>query len=389
MRILISAVGTRGDVQPALALAVALRALGHQPRLGVPPNFTSWAEGMGFVAHPVGIAMRPPAPGTQPPPVPDLIADQFAKIAAAGHGCDLLVGCGAHQYALRSIAEARGLRCAQAVYAPVSLPSPELAPAGPAAPSDPAEIAELWSANRRGWNDRALDRVNAGRRALGLGPISDVLDHILGDAPWLAADPMLAPAPATVGRTVVQTGAWILPDAAPLPECVEAFLGAGSAPVYLGLGSMPADAALSRPLIEAVRALGRRAILSRGWAGLAPIDDAPDVLAVEELNHQALFGRVAAVVHHGGAGSTTAAALAGAPQVVTPLFSDQFYWGRRVEACGLGSALPAASLSAHGIAEALERALAPAVAERAWGLAGSVSTEGAATAAHWLIESCG
>ena len=64
---------------------------------------------------------------------------------------------------------------------------------------------------------------------------------------------------------------------------------------------------------------------SRGWARLAPIDDAPDCITIDDVNHQALFARVAAVVHHSGAGTTAAAARAGAPQVVVPMFSDQFY----------------------------------------------------------------
>ena len=71
-------------------------------------------------------------------------------------------------------------------------------------------------------------------------------------------------------------------------------------------------------MVQTARALGRRAIVSRGWAGLSLVDDEPDCLAIGEVNQQALFQRVAAVVHHGGAGTTTAAALAGAPQVVIP-----------------------------------------------------------------------
>ena len=79
-------------------------------------------------------------------------------------------------------------------------------------------------------------------------------------------------------------------------------------------------------MIQAARALGRRAIVSRGWADLSLVDDEPDCLAIGEVNLQALFTRVAAVVHHGGAGTTTAAALAGAPQVVIPQHYDQHYW---------------------------------------------------------------
>jgi vancomycin aglycone glucosyltransferase len=71
-------------------------------------------------------------------------------------------------------------------------------------------------------------------------------------------------------------------------------------------------------MIETARTLGRRAILSRGWADLSLVDKEADCLAIGEVNQQVLFKRVAAVVHHGGAGTTTTAALAGAPQVVIP-----------------------------------------------------------------------
>jgi hypothetical protein len=96
--------------------------------------------------------------------------------------------------------------------------------------------------------------------------------------------------------------------------------------VYVGFGSMRAPQDIARVAIEAIRAQGRRALVACGWAGLAPIDDRDDCFAVGEVNQQALFGRVAAVVHHGGAGTTTTATRAGAPQVVVPQWADQPYW---------------------------------------------------------------
>jgi vancomycin aglycone glucosyltransferase len=127
--------------------------------------------------------------------------------------------------------------------------------------------------------------------------------------------PGLAPWPEPADLAVVQTGAWILPDERPLPAELEAFLDAGP-PVYVGFGSMRAPEDIARVAIEAIRAQGRRALVAHDWAGLAPIDDRDDCFAVGEVNQQALFGRVAAVVHHGGAGTTATAARVGAPQVV-------------------------------------------------------------------------
>jgi vancomycin aglycone glucosyltransferase len=250
--------------------------------------------------------------------------------------------------------------------------------------TDPETVAELWRKHRRGWNARALERVNANRARLGLAAIDDVLDHILGDQPWLACDAVLGPAPLGGGRDVIQTGAWLPPDAQPLPADVEAFLEVGEAPVYLGLGSMPAAPEAGRALISAARAVGRRAILSEGWAGFGLADDGADCLLVAEVNHQALFPRVAAVVHHGGAGTTTAAALAGVPQVVAPMFSDQFYWASRVADLGIGTS--AAGPGAEALAVALDAALKPEVAARSGSIAGKVASDGAARAARRLAS---
>lgn len=386
MRVLVSSVGTRGDVQPALALAIELHALGHTPRLCVPPNFIAWSARLGLEAVPVGIEMRQARGASMPTPeqarqlAEDLIANQFDAVGAAAKGCELIVGAGAYQYAACSIAELEGTRYVNALYAPVSLRSAALAP--PAGPGqawetgEPAENLRRWEAYARSWNDRSLERVNRNRARLGLGAIDDVLSYISTDRPWLAADPLLGPAP---GTDVFQTGAWLLSDPRPLPAELEAFLTTGDAPIYFGLGSMPAAQETSRAWIEAARALGHRAIVSRGWAELA-IDDAEDCIAIGDVDHALLFPRVAAVVHHGGAGTTTAVARAGVPQVVTPMFSDQFYWASRVCALGIGST-PAESLTS-----ALRAVLAPEVTRRVREMAKEIVTNGAAVAAARLVD---
>jgi vancomycin aglycone glucosyltransferase len=340
-------------------------------RLAVPPNFTAQASSLGFQAVPIGVEMRAPKSGQTPAPIPDLIADQFAVIAAAAEDCDLILGAGAHQYAIRSVGAACGVPSIVAVYAPTSIPD-----------GSPA-----WDQTRAGWNARALERVNTNRAGLGLCSIADVVDHILGEEVWLAADPMLGPPPVTAAVAVVQTGAWVLADERALPPELEAFLDAGHPPVYLGFGSMPAAPQASRALTLAARAVGRRAILSRGWAGLAPVDGAPDVIVIDDVSHAALFPRCAAIVHHGGAGTTTAAALAGAPQVACPLFGDQPYWAGRIEALGIGAV--AAGSTEAALAEGLRKAFDPAVAARCSALSQRVCATGALTAAQRLIARYG
>ena len=185
--------------------------------------------------------------------------------------------------------------------------------------------------------------------------MDNVRDHVFTDRPWLAADPILGPWPGSPDLDVVQTGAWILPDERPLPAELEAFLDAGTPPVYVGFGSMPcAPKDVARVAIEAIRAQGRRVLVSRGWADLALIDDRDDCFVVGEVNQQALFGRVAAVVHHGGAGTTTTAARAGAPQVVVPQMADQPYWAGRVADLGIGAAHDGPTPTTESLSAALE-----------------------------------
>jgi vancomycin aglycone glucosyltransferase len=187
---------------------------------------------------------------------------------------------------------------------------------------------------------------------------------------------------------VVQTGAWTLPDERPLPAELVAFLDAGAPPVYVGFGSMAVRAGedAARVAVEAVRANGRRVLVGRGWADLGLVDDRDDCFAVGEVNHQQLFGRVATVVHHGGAGTTTTAARAGAPQVVVPQLADQPYWAGRVAELGIGVAHDGPVPTVESLSNALKTALAPETGARAKTVAGTVRTDGAMTAAKLLLD---
>ena len=130
--------------------------------------------------------------------------------------------------------------------------------------------------------------------------------------------------------------------------------------------------------------MGRRIVVSRGWADLELIDDAPDCMAVGDVSHDVLFPRVAAVVHHGGAGTTAAAARAGVPQVITPMFGDQFYWASRIVDLGLGATTPYSTMTEESLTGALREVFDPAAAVRARTLAGQVRWDGAAVAARQL-----
>ncbi len=210
------------------------------------------------------------------------------------------------------------------------------------------------------------------------------------DRPWLAADPALAPAFPLAGMEVVQTGAWMLSDQTPLPDDLENFLADGAPPIYLGFGSMRASEQTGRVLIEAARALGLRSILSQGWANLTPSDTGNDCLSIGDVNHEKLFPRVAAIVHHGGAGTTTTAARAGRAQVIIPHNYDQFYWAHRVQQLGVGVSGPMRDdLTVDALVQALRECLRPEVTTRAQALAGRMELHGARIAAERLTNEFG
>jgi vancomycin aglycone glucosyltransferase len=227
--------------------------------------------------------------------------------------------------------------------------------------------------------------LNSHRAALGLPPVANVRDHVFTNRPWLAADPILAPWPGSPDFDVVRTGAWILPDSRPLPTDLTEFLESGVPAVYVSMGSVRAPDGVARAAIDAARAHGMRVVMGRGWADLALIDDGDDCFAVGEVNHQALFRRVAAVVHHGGAGTTTTATAAGVPQVVVPQFADQPYFARRVADLGIGAAHDGPTPTADSLSAALATALTPDIRARAEATASRIRSDGASVAAERLV----
>jgi len=404
MRVLCSTIGSRGDVQPLVALASHLKALGHEVRVCVPPDFREWIEGFGIPVTPIGpevrrfAASRPMATQPQEPLTADqrrqmaaaTVATQFETLTSAAQGCDVIVAATALQVAARSVAEKIGVPYAFAAYAPVVLPSPlhappPLPPLPGQAPPTTNDNSELWARDGARFNDLFGGAVNAHRVLLGLAEISDVRHYMMTDEPWLAADPMLGPWPDPTDNRVIQTGAWILPDERPLPRDLDRFLESGEPPIYFGFGSTRAPEEVGPVILHAARALGRRVVVSQGWFDDSLLENERDCLSIGEVNLHALFPRVAAVVHHGGAGTTTAAALAGAPQIVIPNHYDQHYWAQRVHTLGIGTAHAAGAPTKDSLARALAQSLQPEVAERARAVAGTVRRDGTKVAAEMLV----
>lgn len=426
MRILLSTIGSRGDVQPFVAPALELRALGQEPHLCVPPDFVEWIASFDLPVTAIGPTLQPAsrangdavpstarATATTSPQTPNTFTSmspeqraqlieatviaQFAVLGRVARDCDVIVGATALQIAAPSIAETLGIPYTFVSYCPAVLPSthhapPVLALHGDASVASPDEYAARWNRDGERFNATFRSALNAQRHELALPPIDDVRSHVLTPQPWLAADRVLAPWPSADDDVRVwQPGAWMLQDRRVLPREVESFLSDGDAPVYFGFGSMASMPNIAEVLLQTARAVGQRAIILRGWAGLSIVDASlrdhdRDVLFVDEVNQQELFKHVAAVVHHGGAGTTTVAARAGAPQVVIPQMYDQHYFATRVHELGIGIAHAPGIPTVQSLTVALDAVLKGDCSVRAAAVARGIRTDGAQLAAQRVLE---
>ena len=352
MRIALTSEGTRGDVAPLLALAERFRERGHEAFLCASPDFAADAAARQVEFHAIGRSVRKfmaeHANAVARGGVSLLhpirkymaiaLADQFDRLPEVTRGADLIIGAGL-QAAAASTAELHGIPYRYVVYCPTLLPSPEHPPVFLPLQRSMAWLNRgLWRLSRIAFNLGMRPTLNKHRGALGLPPVPDLLDHLLSSRPVVAADPLLGPPPSRCPLPFDQIPCLHPFDVDPLPAKLEAFLDSGSPPVYLGFGSMtdPDPAATTRSLLDAVSKAGCRALISEGWAALGGGALPEGVMQLGTVSHPALFQRVAAVVHHGGAGTTATAARAGVPQILVPHLLDQHYWAQRVHRLGIG-----------------------------------------------------
>ncbi|MFZ0545589.1 MAG: glycosyltransferase [Candidatus Promineifilaceae bacterium] len=205
----------------------------------------------------------------------------------------------------------------------------------------------------------------------------------------------VVPRPPDWGEAVHVTGYWFPEEAHwQPPDDLLAFIEGGSPPVFIGFGSMSVrdPEGTTAVILEAVRRSGLRAVLHAGWAGIGN-DELPDhIFKIDYAPYGWLFSRMAAVVHHGGSGTTAFGLRAGVPSLIVPFLFDQFYWGRRVYSLGVGpKAIPFRKLSVERLAEALTIAVTdPVMREKSAVLGEKIRGEDGLTRAvaiisgHWL-----
>lgn len=411
MKALILTLGTRGDVQPFVALARGLVAAGHEAVVAAPHRFDSLVRGAGVVF--AGIDEGPLRLVDDGPVVGEVAAGGLsAKVALArrmpgmfgrvlddcwsvasgglGAGADVVVHNG-QVVAGHHVAERLGVPSVLALPIPLYVPTREFPWPGQAVPRLLPRVrnratylgmkgpAVVFGRTVDRWRDTVLGLPRRRGR-------HDPLRNPDGSpAPVLhAVSRHVLPRPADWPATAAVTGYWFLHDTGPvaerdpLPAALADFLDAGDPPVFIGFGSMsgPDPAATTATVLAAARRAGVRAVLGTGWGGLTAADSR-DVFTTGEVPYERLLPRVAAVVHHGGAGTVAAAVAAGRPQVVCPFVADQPFWGRRMHDLGVATEpLDQRHLDADRLAGAIERAVTDTrLAETAAGLGDRVRAE--------------
>ncbi len=401
MNVTIVSIGSRGDVQPFLALARGLQQAGYTVRLAASEGFGDLAAKHNIDYFPLSGNPRDLLVGTtvteQTNPV--LMAKQlldlgkpfiesgFRETLVACEGADVILWSflASSSY---SVAEKLGARSAVMHLQPM-LRTGDFASPGlpilsfglPAINRFTHIMAEqaLWQPIRS--TVRAAQKKVLGTETIGglLGPIRQLAKS---DYPvFLGVSPHVVPKASDWGAHINVSGYWTLPPSENWQPSAElsAFLAAGPPPVYVGFGSMNSNAPekTTQLIVDAITKSGQRGLLLSGWGGIGNTDLPDHIFKIDSAPHTWLFPRMAAVVHHGGAGTTAAGLRAGVPSIIVPHFADQPFWGKQVERLGVGpKSIPRKKLTVNKLANAISKAVnTPAMQTNAKALAAKLNTE--------------
>lgn len=407
MKICILTFGTRGDVQPYVALGRGLKAVGHEVTLATLTEFRSLVIEYGL-QHDVlrgdflkaaQAAEQNSATGKRSNPIK--LLRQYIKMAretledewASAQTAEVLIYNSAALGGYH-IAAKMGIPAFASFPAPLYSPTREF-------PSPFLPFSNLGPFNKLSHRLFAAIGPMMYRR-----PIRDWRRDVLELPPAKGEDrlrgkpvtklyaysPAILPRPADWDEASVVTGYWFLDvprDWQPDPALVK-FLQAGPPPIYVGFGSMfmQGGARKTDIILKALRLAGQRGVLATGWGGLTADSASNEIFVLDAVPHDWLFPQVAAVVHHGGAGTTGAALRAGKPSVVCPLVGDQPFWGRRVAALGVGpSPLSRRKLTVETLVNAIGQAVADqGIRQRAAALGAIIRAEDGVGKAIALID---
>ncbi|KAH0976882.1 hypothetical protein GBA52_026601 [Prunus armeniaca] len=351
LKIAILVVGTRGDVQPFLAMAKRFQEFGHHVRLATHANFSAFVKSAGVDFYPLGGDPR-------------VLAGYMARNKGLIPSGPAEISIQRKQ--LKAIIESLLPACTE----------PDI------------ETGVPFKAQAIIANPPAYGHAHVAE-ALGV-PL-----HIFFTMPWTPTYEF----PHPLARVPQSAGYWIggpLVDVVgycflnlgskhqPQDEFVR-WIQKGSKPIYIGFGSMPLEdpKKTTEIILEALKDTGQRGIIDRGWGDLGNFTEASDnVFLLEDCPHDWLFPQCSAVVHHGGAGTTATGLRAGCPTTIVPFFGDQFFWGERIHEKGLGPApIPISQLSVESLSNAIRFMLEPEVKSRVLEIAKLIENEDGVAAA--------
>lgn len=414
MRISILSTGTRGDTQPYIALGVALKKAGHAVRLAAFENYASFVESYGLEFSPIkgDVAQYISGDVAQKAVKADnplkffLSFNKMLELASglqqyffkACQGADVVVY---HPGAAIGYFIAQELKVTSVLATPIPMTPTRAYPSMIFYDGPRLGGAANWLTHKIleqiFWTASSASIKQYWKREFGRLPehFSSPFDrqNTRSCPTIISCSEHVFPRPPDWPEHVYNTGYWFLDDEAgwtPQDSLLE-FLEKEPAPVYVGFGSIgnPALAAQTTQLVvEALKRGGRRGVLATGWNGLAALERIPqDIFILESAPHTWLFPRMAAVVHHGGAGTTAAGLRAGVPEVIIPHGTDQFAWGRRVYELGVGTKpIPRKDLSVERLATAIDTALRDEVRSTARELGARIRAENGAETAARIIS---
>lgn len=403
MQITIFAAGSRGDIQPCILLGRALQRAGYQVLLAAPENYADFVQRHALQFHPLrGDVQQIMASETGR----GFMENGSANLIKQIRTMRTMIGPIALQMAQDALEACRDSQAliSLGVFAPIASSIVELLGI-PLINVEPTPLLPTRAFPAPGWpvqrNLGGLHNrlsgiamlqviwqwygpfINGFRKRFGLPPYtSSSFYHLLRTTLLLGAySPRVIPHPPDWPESAYITGYWFPdePTEWQPPDQLKAFLEAGDPPVYVGFGSMAGrnPEKTARLVLEALGISGQRGLLFTGWGGMRAIQVPDNVFVIDSAPHNWVFPRMAAVVHHGGAGTTAEGLRAGIPSVILPYMVDQPFWGKRVEALGVGpEPIPRKKLTAERLAQAIQTAVKrPAIKQRAASLGQAIRSE--------------
>ncbi len=374
MKIIFCAIGSRGDVQPMIALAIMAKAKGHDAILCAPPNYKKWVEENGIKFKPIGVDYKEYAaehpdnisgnPWVVYKGVKQFFArhlsQQFNELAEAANGSDVLVFAGM-AFAAPSVAELLKIPAISIVYSTCMIPSRIHPPALMPLQTLPTWLNKLcWWGNEVAANTVLNSALNLSRQAHGMSP-TKFSRQFYNETPFIvAADAELLPMDPAWGGRHSFANFILFSDKTSLAPDLEEWLDQGEPPIYIGFGSMQGHGIdrVARILIDALTELNMRCLIASGWSNLDNFNLPDNWKIIKDAPHEKLFPRVRVIVHHGGSGTMARALKAGVSQVIVPLLLDQFYHAHKLHKAGLiPQPVPMEKITAAQIVTAIKTAL--------------------------------